>query len=424
LIQNGVKTITDNSIKFRQLFIEDQPIDFIDDLSDKDVFAGLDFFVNTVEIKKPFEGNQQINILKKIKNRKNAPIISSIYNEDLTLKSKEWDSPEYIDWRMNDTKPKVFLYQSQMPKNMHYGDVLISTYKEDDYFYDKNNRKLFLNSKEKENLDDLLFRIAREGKCDFSLDDYKLLCKDGKTLIKTEEFEKINRKIVDLEQQIKEKDSLLEKYIEKHGAIDDDNFNEIKPLSTSQLKYIKTVITKPNLSQEEQIGAHKEAEHIVREKLIQDGYDCTSWVLDDNDNANEFEKWHSVNQVENIKNQKGDTINLVIKSAKGGYIYLSATDFEFLTSNSNNILMVWDGKHVHSVTGDEIFDKDSNVNLIFDTEYTPKHYYAALSKVFQFVKRTTFAVKNPSYNAYDSIQSFGIDAKTEGVQKLFDDKDL
>ena len=83
----------------------------------------------------------------------------------------------------------------------------------------------------------------------------------------------------------------------------------------------------------------------------------------------------------------------MVKSAKGGYIYLSATDFEFLTQDSKNLLLVWDGDDVHSVSGEDLFTKDSNVNLIFDTEYTPKHYYAALSKVFQYVKRTTFDCK-------------------------------
>ena len=86
--------------------------------------------------------------------------------------------------------------------------------------------------------------------------------------------------------------------------------------------------------------------------------------------------------------------------------------------------MVWDGRNAHSVTAEDIFNKDSNVNLIFDTEYTPKHYYAALSKVFQYIKRTTFVVKDPRYNAYDTIKSFGMDSKTEGVQELFDDNDL
>ena len=79
---------------------------------------------------------------------------------------------------------------------------------------------------------------------------------------------------------------------------------------------------------------------------------------------------------------------------------------------------------MHSVSGEELFTKDSNVNLIFDTEYTPKHYYAALSKVFQYVKRTTFAVKDPKRNTFSQVQGFGMDAKTEGIQELFDDNDL
>lgn len=195
------------------------------------------------------------------------------------------------------------------------------------------------------------------------------------------------------------------------------NFSQSQNLRSSQLE---NLIERGGLSREEQVAAHKEAEDVVRMKLEKDGYDCSSWNLDTFNNK----QWCSFNQVEGIVNPEGEKINMIVKSTKGGYIYLSASDFEFLTSNSNNILMVWDGRSVHSVTAEDIFNKDSNVNLIFDTEYTPMHYYAALSKVFQYIKRTTFAVKNPDYNVYDSIKSFGMDSKTDGVQELFDDNDL
>ncbi|MBQ9254933.1 MAG: hypothetical protein IJ690_07565 [Clostridia bacterium] len=115
---------------------------------------------------------------------------------------------------------------------------------------------------------------------------------------------------------------------------------------------------------------------------------------------------------------------MIVKSAKGGYIYLSATDFESLTSNKNNILMVWDGNVAHRVSSEDIFNKNSNVNLIFDMDYTPKHYCIALSKIFQYIKGTTFAVKNPTYNAYEKIKSFGMDAKKEGTQEFFGDEAL
>lgn len=181
-------------------------------------------------------------------------------------------------------------------------------------------------------------------------------------------------------------------------------------------RQVGRVIRRDGVPLRVQIAAHNEAESIIRTTLIEKGFDCSNWILNENGDYN-------YNQVENIITPDGESVNVVYKSAKGGYIYLSATDFEFLTSYCNNILMVWDGENVHSVTAEDIFNRDSNVNLIFDTEYTPKHYYAALSKVFQYIKRTTFAVKNPSYNPYEIIKSFGMDSETEGVQELFDDKD-
>ena len=36
------------------------------------------------------------------------------------------------------------------------------------------------------------------------------------------------------------------------------------------------------------------------------------------------------------------------------------------------------------------------------------------------VKRTTFAVKDPKRNTYSQVQGFGMDAKTEGIQELFE----
>ena len=241
----------------------------------------------------------------------------------------------------------------------------------------------------------------------------------GDLIDNSTEIGDLSAKVKDLEAE----NDLLKQKLAKYENQQNGLINSIHTFAQDELNLqFGHVIERDGLSREEQIAAHKEAERIIKEKLESDGYDCSNWVIEDDNSS--YKKWKSVNQVDNIISPNGESINLVIKSAKGGYIYLSATDFEFLTSNSNNVLMVWDGRNVHSVTAEDIFNKDSNVNLIFDTDYTPKHYYAALSKVFQYVKRTTFAVKNPSYNAFDTIKSFGMDSKTEGVQELFDDNDL
>ena len=129
-------------------------------------------------------------------------------------------------------------------------------------------------------------------------------------------------------------------------------------------------------------------------------------------------------QIHNVfQKSNGKSVTVVVKSCKGGYVYLSATDFQALTENKDNILILYDNNGCHSVSYNDLV-KGSDINLIFDPEYTPEHYYAALGKIFTYIKRSTFAVKNPNFNVYDTIKSFGMDSKTEGIQDLFDDNDL
>lgn len=436
LKDNGVQTSDCNAIQFRKLFLEDKPINFIEKLSDGDIKLGIEFIAMASDFERPFVGENQKNILLSLKDRCND-LLDNWDDKKMEVKAIEWTSKEYKKW-IEEHYPYIFIYPGILPCQLSYTDEILLKYEdlESYYYYDKQAQKLFVSNARK--IEDILFEVAKEGKSDFDFDDYKELCLEGKVSFSQEDIEKKDKTIESLSESNRIKDKIIEQYRAIYGELTDEgNLSTKKPqvLESNSIENIYSnaqteiglqkgkVIERDALSRDKQAIAHKEAENVIKERLENDGYDCSNWILDE-DNNDSFKKWQSVNQVRNIVNPQKETINLVVKSAKGGYIYLSATDFEFLTSNSNNVLMVWDGKNVHSVTSEEIFNKDSNVNLIFDTEYTPKHYYAALSKVFQYVKRTTFAVKNPSYNAYDTIKSFGMDSKTEGVQELFDDNDL
>ena len=437
LKDNGVQTFDCNSIQFRKLFLDEKPVDFIEKLSDKDLKSGIEFIATASGFSRPFLGENQKIILFQLKDKASFKLSHSLNNKKIEDNSKEWDSKEYHAW-IEEHYPHIFIYPGILPYQLYYEDELLLDYDDDrfGYYYDKKKKKLFISNAKK--IDDILFEVGKEGQTDFDLDDYKELCLDGKISVSKEDIENKDKKIETLEESNRKKDEIIEQYREKYGDLTEEDILPTKELHVPESNFIEyihsnaqneinrqsgKVIERDGLSREEQVAAHREAEKVIKDKLEIDGYDCSNWILDEDSN-DPFKKWQSVNQVKNIINPNKEPINLVIKSAKGGYIFLSATDFEFLTSNSSNVLMVWDGKNVHSVTAEDIFNKDSNVNLIFDTEYTPKHYYAALSKVFQYIKRTTFAVKNPSYNAYDTIKSFGMDSKTEGVQELFDDNDL
>lgn len=411
LISLGVKTDRSKLIQFRKNIIEDTEI------SSSDVEAQKDSIPSTIELFKnmavlPFTGANQIQTMKMME-LFNKYIRTDIDSNELLSNSVEYDLKEYVTWK-NDKTISIYLYAGEMPRKLiktNLDNLLLCKFNEGDYFYYSPSNMLFINRSCE--VRDILYSIASDKNIPFSSSDWQQLFYDN--LVTKDEVESRQKEIDVLKKQ-------LERYREKYGDLDNkDSENSTKPVSKDEnLK--KDVIERPDLSQKEQASAHKEAEEVVREKLVKSGYDCSGWILDNEVNDG---KWHSYNQIEGkIKDPDGVPVNVVVKSAKGGYIYLSATDFEFLTQDSKNLLLVWDGDDVHSVSGEDLFTKDSNVNLIFDTEYTPKHYYAALSKVFQYVKRTTFAVKDPKRNTYSQVQGFGMDAKTEGIQELFDDNDL
>lgn len=440
LIKNGIIAKNCLVVQFRELFLQNQPIDFLESISDIDLKSGIEFISMVDGYERPFKGDNQRTILLTIDGKTNFLSVSRD-KENLENNSTEWEREEYKNWKDNHNL-QIYILNGFIPSLLLYNNQILLSYEDEkkEYYYDNQNQKLYIS--DTQNIDDILIQIVKDKDIVFDIDDYRILCLEGKVAISKDEIESQEQKIKTLSEKIVEKDCIIERYKAKYGDIDindDDNssgINHQKIESSTVLNRMQSaaqeelyiqegkVIDRDGISTEKQIAAHTEAERAVRQELESNGYDCSNWIIDETEIDSPFKKWQSYSQIKDVINPTGEKINLVVKSAKGGYIYLSATDFEFLTSDRNNVLMVWDGNRVHSVSSEDIFNKDSNVNLIFDTEYTPKHYYAALSKVFQFVKRTTFAVKNPRYNAFETIKTFGLDSKTEGVAELFDDESL
>lgn len=424
LIQLGVKGPLSDEMKRRYSFLKNESISLSTNTAE--ITAFLDW---AITLETPFTGENQVKVLKEIFTR--LQLVTKYEIEDYQ-QACEWVNDRYEKFVRN--KIHINLIEGEMPKRGVYKQIHLYTETVGDYAYFIPN-VLYINAKNKR-IETTLLTVCDDAKVPFTKNDWTQLFMVSVDELneKDDEIAQKNKKIESLSESIQEKDEIIRRYRAKFGELElagnsreneYDTIEDIHRHAQSELSVQSgQIIERDGLSKEQQKDAHIEAEEVVRRKLESYGYICDNWRRYDAGDDNLFQPWRSVNQINDIISPNGEKINLVIKSAKGGYIYLSATDFEFLTSNSKNVLMVWDGKDVHSVTADDIFNSDSNVNLIFDTEYTPKHYYAALSKVFQYVKRTTFAVKNPKYNAFDTIKSFGMDSKTEGVQELFDDNDL
>lgn len=167
----------------------------------------------------------------------------------------------------------------------------------------------------------------------------------------------------------------------------------------------KEVLEPGKVDSESQAKINKEVRIKAHSLLKEHGYDVSLW---DPELA-------TPDVVGLVKNPDGLEINVVIRSAKQRLIHLSASSFEVLMSSPKNLLIVENNSGIKSVTFEELFGNNSNVNLIFDANYTPLEYFKALGLIFKYVKNTEFVIRDPNYSAYDDIRSFGLDVKNDGA---------
>ena len=470
LIDSGVRTEGCYAIQFRKLFLEDKPINFIDKLSDEDIKSGIEFVATASGFEHPFVGKNQKNILLSLKDK--CKDLSDNWDEEkMEEKSKEWDAKEYNEW-IKYHNPQILIYPGILPSKLSYKDELLLNYEDSDYnyYYNKDKRQLFVTITKK--IEDILFEVVKEDKSNLDIDDYKFLCWDGKVSLTKEEKddydnlkeEKDKIKLalqkrglnyddllkgdgsnegIIIQEPIERANAIFEEKSGQHtseiinaesaiNVLKEHGFEVYKPshnLTRAQENYNDTyqgnLYTRDGVPIIDQIDIHKEAMSAAKKYLESKNFDFSKSDYErSSDEFDKYQKWRSACQIHNVfQKSNGKSVTVVVKSCKGGYVYLSATDFQALTENKDNILILYDNNGCHSVSYNDLF-KGSDINLIFDPEYTPEHYYAALGKIFTYIKRSTFAVKNPNFNVYDTIKSFGMDSKTEGIQDLFDDNDL
>ena len=167
----------------------------------------------------------------------------------------------------------------------------------------------------------------------------------------------------------------------------------------------KRVVNRGNVDDAHQMEINKEARIHAKPYLAAHGYDVSGWNPESS----------LPDLVGIIKDPNGTPINVVIRSAKQRYIHLSASSFETLMTNPNNLLIVENHQGIRPVTFEELFGNDSNVNLIFDARHTPREYFRALGIIFKYVKNTEFVVRDPHFSTYDEIKGFGLEMKNDGT---------
>lgn len=165
------------------------------------------------------------------------------------------------------------------------------------------------------------------------------------------------------------------------------------------------VVKRGEVARKEQLEFNKETRIKAKYFLEERGYDVSLWEPETS----------LPDVIDTIKDPDGNLINVVIRSARQGMIYLSASSFEVLMGRPNNLLIVESANGMHSVDFTDMFVNNPDVNLIFDARHTPREYFQALGIIFKYVKNTEFIVRDPHFSTYDEIKGFGLEMKNDGT---------
>lgn len=333
----------------------------------------------------PFSDDYHRNIL--------IPLMSKIgslkkYDEHDVSSAQEWSDDRYQDWK-SEKQLRIYIYENKIPYLCSWDETVFCTGAEEDFMYFSDTNHLYINGLV--DAASVLSNVFPVREIPFEKDDWHQLFFISRDAITqySNENELLRNKIAELEEQL-----ILFRATEHKE---------------------KEVSERGNVTSADQESINREARIMAKSMLRSHGYDVSNW-----------DPITSLPDIVNIiKTPDGEPINVVIRSAKGKKIHLAATSFEALMSNPRNILVVrGEDGDIHTVDFQELFGGNSNINLIFDANFTPLSYFKALGTIFKYVKNTDFVIENPQYSAFDEIKSFGLDVKNEGEVIIGTEEDI
>lgn len=424
LISLGVKTDLSNLIKFRKKLIENKPIEAIDIEKQKEqIVSTVNYLKNKNKL--PLKGECQVAVLRQFV----AYDRHLSVNVDLTMlqeKSIEYDLHEYCLWK-NDNTISVFIYEGKMPKRLiktNDNNLLLCAFNDGDYYYDASTRKLYIS--EGCEPQDILYSIVSESSIPFKSQDWQQLFYDN--LVSKTEIEKKDKEIDELK-------SKLQKYIERYGNLRDTVLptNEVQCQENQMRKYNEELenniedvnpevishgndVDKDNLGEDERRDKNREARYAAKDYLeTKPEIDSSMWNPDDSSRI-----------IKGKIKKNGQPVTVIITSSKNRKLYLHPWAFAELMVNPENILLNYGSDNlIHSLSYEDIFKDNPNVNLIFDMDVVSSKIMAELANRFMGSKRTCFVIENPKYSQSDEINSFGIHEKRDGEVNIdFSDDDI
>lgn len=398
LCEVGVRDGESKEIQFRRLFIENQRISFLDDLSSSVIKQGLSFVCSYRNLNFPLTGENQIEVINSLYNRSGVDLKRTINSDKLESLSQEWKTPEYEIWKQKKYL-RIYLYDGSMPYYINYNGVHIGQMDSDEnFYYNSYTKKLYINRNEK--LTPLLFTIARSSN-PFDMDDYRILCMEGKVSISKDEIEAKNEEIESLKSRVEELERLLSGRSVHIGG------------------------TSTGLSKKDQYAALIEAQQALKSKRPDWSFPIGFGERNDDGTPSCF-------TVETVQNEEGNNMEIVIKSYKktDERFHINPEEWEAVVKRRAKLLVYTYFKgelDIVEIPKDELVRKQSSIQISFDTSNLDEEKYpdkiSEFASILRYFQQITFDF-NQFHISKDAVKVKDISSKLDLTITSAEDEDI
>jgi hypothetical protein len=357
----GVLSDKCEQIIFRKSFITNTEYSSYDTLSAQDRSSSLDFFITSGIITWPVVGEHQKMCITKLLDFKETSLCK-IYNFELLDKQAiEYSTEAYNNWK-EEHYPEIFLFDGEMPVQIKHrnNDLILANYLSGTHCYDPVKKKLYVDLNQQ--IDDLMFDIARDNAIPFDLDDYKLLFREGMTSITVEEHEQNKQRIRDLETQLSEKDNLLSLYIQRYGNIQKDSGRITEIVEPTSVDAIIKKGEQQLLSREEKIDAQLEAQRFLMQSQ-------PLWEFPENYAEADEEGFPYHHSTFEAFDENGNQMCVVLKShkAQGAPLKIDTFEWKYISEKRARIL-IYTGNEIKEIDIIKLVSDQPTINISFSTE--------------------------------------------------------
>lgn len=371
IIQLGFHDAESQEILRRKSFKQDK-LENIWNITDPSIIhAFLEWVKNTFTL--PVTATNQVKILEGVFQ---TIRLSGKYVEQDFTGAKEWTNEQYLKWK-REKDYSIFVMDGELPYRGIYKESYLFKSFSGEYVYFSDSKKLYISSNREPEA--VLADVYPKQGNPFTKDDWNSIFLVSSSIVneKDEIIAELQQRIAELSRKRRNENDAE---VEEHGKDTD----------------------KDNTDERSRYEINRDARIAAKEFLdCLSDYDCSGW--------NPEEGRHIIKDI--IK-YKGKPITVAVLSSRSRKLYLHPRAFAELMEDPDNLLLNYgyDNK-IHSLSFDDIFADNPNVNLIFDTDIVSPKEIASLANMYMHSKRTCFVVENPKYSQSDVIKSFGLNEK-------------